>query len=235
MRVLITGAGGGIGHACSKLFAEAGWDLVVTDRFPGDWMSGAVSIVGDIASKEWATDMRSVVDDGLDCVVLAHGVDGAGALSEMPASRFEGVVDVNFLSATSVLSVVAGSLEESNGVFVAISSQAGLIGEAGNAAYCASKFALAGWVESVAAVFPQIRFRNLCPGVTKTPMLERGLQGIAEASNLSYDTILARRIEQIPVGRLGEPEEIAAAALMLAGLRTKKFMVTVTAGGEVMN
>jgi len=116
---------------------------------------------------------------------------------------------------------------------VAISSQAGLQGEPSSTTYCASKFALLAWCQATAERERGIRFRTLCPGATETPLLRKAFEGWAAAQGVTYEDILARRSGAVPVGRLGRPSDIGAAAAWLAQLETRAHVTGLVSGGEV--
>ena len=79
-----------------------------------------------------------------------------------------------------------------------------------------------------------MRYRTLCPGATVTPLLRLAFEGWAESEGVTYEDILARRSAAVPVGRLGQPTDLGAAALWLASLRTDAHVVAPVTGGEVM-
>src|ERR687889_124375 len=100
-------------------------------------------------------------------------------------------------------------LRNGGGVIVNTSSGAGVKGIAGQAAYCAAKFGIVGLTKAAALDYAHlnIRVNAVCPGIVETPMMDRFSGGTPEGR--------ARVIAQEPVGRMGRPEEIAAAVLWL--------------------
>jgi NAD(P)-dependent dehydrogenase (short-subunit alcohol dehydrogenase family) len=237
MKALVTGAGGGLGSATVEAFRAQGWEVVATDRVDGPW-TGVTSdevVVGEVTSADWAEDVRRTAPHGFDAVVAAHGVEGTGAIGALTPERLEFVMAANFGSVLAVHEATIAGLREAGGAFVAICSQAGLQGEPSSTAYCASKFALRSWMESRhRELAGRVRYRTLCPGATVTPLLKKAFEGWAESEGVSYEDILARRSAAVPVGRLGRPSDIGAAALWLARLRTDGHVIAPVTGGEVM-
>ena len=118
---------------------------------------------------------------------------------------------------------------------MAIASQAGLQAEANNAAYCAAKFAIVGWVRALAPALATegVALRALCPGCTKSPLLYGAQARFAAAHGIPLERFLEQRIAGIPVGRFAEVEETAAAALYLADKGERPVILAAT-GGEVL-
>jgi NAD(P)-dependent dehydrogenase (short-subunit alcohol dehydrogenase family) len=100
-------------------------------------------------------------------------------------------------------------LEQGGGAIVNTSSGAGVKGFAGQAAYCAAKYGIVGLSKAAALDYASqnIRVNAVCPGIIETPMMERFSGGTPEGRE--------RVTSQEPVGRMGKPEEIAAAVLWL--------------------
>jgi NAD(P)-dependent dehydrogenase (short-subunit alcohol dehydrogenase family) len=115
-----------------------------------------------------------------------------------------------------------------------VASQAGLVGEANNGVYCASKFALVGWARGLDLQDgDRPRIRILCPGATDTPLLRDAFQRMADSAAVPYEHILGGRLSKIPVGRLGRTQDIAAAARWLAELPAPRTLLAAVTGGEV--
>src|SRR5215207_391115 len=100
-------------------------------------------------------------------------------------------------------------LRHGGGAIVNTSSGAGVKGFAGQAAYCAAKWGVVGLTKAVALDYAKanVRINAVCPGIVETPMMDRFSGGTPEGR--------ARVIAQEPVGRMGKPEEIAAAVVWL--------------------
>lgn len=233
MKALVTGAAGGIGSAVAAAFVERGHTALRHDVRPSDEMD----VVGDLLDDGVRAALRTFVHDNeVDCVVAAHGLAGSAMLSGSDHALVERIMRVNTVSVMRLYDAVADELAERDGVFVMLSSQAGLVGEAQNGVYSASKFALVGWARELArdlsARHP--RLRVLCPGITETPLLVDAFRGMAAASGRTYDDVLATRLAQVPGGRLARPAEIGRAGVWLAELQRRDVVVTAVNGGEIL-
>lgn len=233
MKALVTGAAGGIGSAVASAFVDRGHGALRHDVRD----SGDMDIVGDLLQREVQTDLtRFVAENDVDCVVAAHGLAGSATLAGSDHALIERIMRVNTISVMRLYDAVAAQLAERDGVFVMVSSQAGLVGEAQNGVYSASKFALVGWGRELARDLGtrHPRLRVICPGITETPLLVDAFRGMAAASDRTYDEVLASRLALVPGGRLGRPAEIGRASVWLAELQRRDVLVSAVNGGEIL-
>ena len=237
MKALVTGASGGIGSAVAEAFEDGGHGVLRQDlRTPADRTDGFV--VGNLADEGVLAELtRRVEEEQVDAVVAAHGVAGAVDLRSISQEQTRFVMTANTISVLRLYDALAPSLRERSGAFVVIASQAGLVGEANNGVYCASKFALVGWARTRARADAGAapRLRVLCPGATETPLLVEAFRGMADSAGKTYEDILGSREAAIPAGRLGRPVDLGAAAVWLAGLTTRSCIVAAVTGGEVLH
>lgn len=234
MKILVTGALGGIGSAVVRATREAGHTVYLQDlRSSPDTPA---DIEGDL-NNEAVLDVlgRFCRDNEIDSVVAAHGIGVAGALDEFDEAATARVMRINTLSVFKLYDAVKDLLTERGGSFVAVSSQAGLQGEANNGIYCASKFAILGWAKGLKAAGSGPRLRVLCPGATETPLLVSVFEGMAASQGVRYEDVLAQRSAQIPAGRLGRPDDLGAAALWLLETPVPAYLVAAVTGGEVLH
>ena len=233
MRILVTGAAGGIGSAVAEAIVEGGHDVVTQDLRSSE--TRRVDLEGNLTDSAHLAQIRQhVIDHRVDGVVAAHGIAAALDLAHVDRAYSDRVMNINTLSVFGLYDSLAEVLLERQGVFVAVSSQAGLYGEANNGAYAASKFAIIGWAKGIATQKSGPRIRILCPGATETPLLKQAFEGMAESAGVTYDEILQQRSAQIPAGRLGRPTDLGAAALWLADLQQPQVFIAAVTGGEVL-
>ena len=161
-RVLLTGASAGIGAATAPFLAERGAVLAVTGRradrleelvasLPG---SGHVAVAADLADEPAADDVVARAERAigpLDVVVHNAAMPKRRHISELTLAEVDEVMALNFrVPARMTLATLPGMLERGRGAHVYVSSMGGRVGIAAESAYCASKFALAGWAEATA-------------------------------------------------------------------------------------
>lgn len=232
MKVLVTGAAGGIGAATAEAFERAGHDVLRHDVRTSD----GIDVAGDLLDYTTLQNLAQLAEGHeVDTVIAAHGIPGPGSLDAVGPEYIERVVRVNTTSVFSLFETLQPVLRARRGAFVAISSQAGLRGEGHNAVYAASKFSLIGWARAQARSHSPIRFRVICPGLTETPLLTDALRGMALGEGVVYEDHLAQRLRGVPLGRLGRTAEIGRAALWLAELRTSGCVVAPVTGGTVFD
>lgn len=232
MKVLVTGAAGGIGAATAALFERGGHEVLRQDlrAAPG------IDLAADLLDSDGLeTVIRAAQERGVDTVVAAHGSAGPGALATVSDDYIARILRLNASSVFALYEGLTDVLTRADGAFIAVSSQAGIVGEAQNAVYCAAKFSLIGWAEGVASGPRSPRMRIVCPGLTETPLLVDGLRGMAAEQGLSYEEFLAIRLAGMPMSRLGRPAEIGRAILWLAELETRRNVIAAVTGGLVFD
>jgi 3-oxoacyl-[acyl-carrier protein] reductase len=238
---VVTGAGRGIGRAIALKFASEGADVVCVSRTAenSEKVAGEVRALG---RKAWAhavdvSDSASVsaaaekilADCGkVDILVNNAGVTRDGLLMRMSDADWDAVLNTNLKGAFLFTKAFTRAfVKQRSGRIINVASIIGLIGNAGQANYAASKAGLIGFTQSVAKELGSrnITVNALAPGFIETDM--------TAALSAELKTNL---LKQIPLNSLGQPEDIANAALFLAspGARYVTGQVLTVDGGMVM-
>ncbi len=221
---LVTGAGSGIGRAIARRLAGDGYRVAVNDVDPTAAARaaaeiGGVPIVADVGDR--AAVGRMVAEavgalGTLDLLVNNAGVCRLGAIAEFPEADWRATFRVNvdgvFFCCQAVLPHMA---RQGRGNIVNIASWSGKSGAAYFGPYCASKFAVVGLTQSLAreAAGQGIRVNAVCPGIVAGTGMRAGVDAQARAVGRPTG---AERVGLIPLGRLAEPEDIAAVVAFLA-------------------
>ena len=221
---LVTGAGGGIGRAIAGLFASEGAIVALADRDLPAAEAAASQILargGAVASFRMdvllETQVRSVVADVLqrfqriDILVNCAGVLKTIPFLELTSEEWDRQLGTNLRGAFLVSQAAARHMAgRRSGRIINIASDSGVAAFPGEAAYGASKAALIALTRAIALELGPygIRCNAVCPGAIRTPMLIGDAQAGADV-----ERVLASRT---PLGRIGEPEEVARVALFLA-------------------
>jgi NAD(P)-dependent dehydrogenase (short-subunit alcohol dehydrogenase family) len=220
---LVTGAGSGIGAAIAECFAQAGAKVIVTDRDAAAGQRTAAAISGgefleldisDPASVARVAEAVMTRHGRLDILVNNAGIGHAGTLTTTAVEDLDRLYHVNERGTFLVTKAfITRMLERRSGAIVNIVSIGGLIGVRDRLAYTMSKHALAGFTRAVALDHAQdgIRINAICPGRVQTPWIAERLKETPDPEK-TYREMCATQ----PMGRMGKPEEIAAAALYLA-------------------
>ncbi len=219
---VITGAGRGIGQAIALKLASAGADVVCVDlkaEFCDETVQKAMSLgrkawgvaanVSDAASVESASEQILAAAGKVDILVNNAGITKDGLLMRMSEADWDAVLDIN-LKGTFLFTkaFVRSFLKQRSGRIINIASVIGLIGNAGQCNYGASKAGVIGFTKSSARELASrgITVNAIAPGFIETAMTAKLGQDVREAL-----------MKQIPLGSLGQPDDVADAVLFLAG------------------
>ena len=218
----MTGGSRGIGGACSRLLAQAGADVVVHYRKQArpalDTVAAieacgrkALALAGDMMNPIYVGAMVEQIRASmgrLDIVVVNHGIWTEGPIETMTDADWARMIGVNLSGAFHVARATAPLLKERGGSLIFIVSTAGQRGEAFHSHYAASKGGVIALMRSLAVeLAPSVRVNAVSPGWIRTDMT---------AHLLTPETIGESLKEPIPLGRPGEPEDVAGPVVFLA-------------------
>jgi NAD(P)-dependent dehydrogenase (short-subunit alcohol dehydrogenase family) len=222
-RALVTGAGQGIGRAIATRLAAEGATVAVNDLVEDERVTSLVTSIGGVPAVGDVSDPAAVAAlveraGDVDVLVVNHAYMSMGALEDYDLEDWWRVVDTN-LGGTFhlVQAVLPGMRRLGSGRIVVVSSEWGVVGWPGATAYSASKAGLVSLVKTLGReLAPEgIIVNAVAPGVVDTPQLEVD----AAAAGVSREEVVARYGADIPLGRVGDPAEIAAAVAMLTDPR----------------
>lgn len=215
-RVLIIGGGGGIGSAVARQLASEGQQIFLAGR-DNSKLAAVAAATGAATAEVDATDFSAVEAVADQAVADLGGLTGlvccAGSLLLKPAhltsaEEWQATLAANLTTAFACVRAAGRVLKATGGSVVLVSSAAARIGLANHEAIAAAKAGILGLVKSAAATYARsrIRFNAVAPGLVKTP-LAHGITSNELATKAS--------VGMHPLGRLGEPEDVARAIAFL--------------------
>ena len=229
-RALVTGAATGIGRAIVEAFASEGARVAVTDigldgarevaKSLGDGTRAYRLDVTDAAETAAVFRSAAVWMGGLDLLAANAGISTMNPVVDLTEEEWDSNMAVNakgvFLSNREAVRhfLAAGT----KGVIVNTASLAGKIGAPLLAHYSASKFAVVGFTHSLAREVGAhgIRVNAVCPGYVRTSMQDREVAWEGKLRNMTPEAVREQYVAETPLGRLEEPEDVAAIVVFLA-------------------
>ena len=222
---LVTGAGSGIGAAIALTLAAAGARVFVSDHneatahgtvaaMPGGARAAALTL--DVTDERQCRDCaaRVLAEGSLDILVNCAGVGHVGTILQTDGADLDRLYAVNVRGVFNVSKAFTPSmLQRRSGSIINIASIGGVVGIRDRLAYCTSKFAVVGLTKSMALdhALAGVRVNCICPGRVETPFVAKRLAEYPDPAQARREMTASQA-----VGRMGRPEEIAAAALYLA-------------------
>lgn len=236
MRVIVTGAAQGIGAAIATRLVEIGDSVVLVDRNPtveamatemgsGSEIGKVAYVIGDTSLEATAEEACALSESrfgGIDGLVNNAAIGGSSALAvDTDLMAFRRILDVNLLGYFAFARAVAQNLlaNERGGSIVNIGSMFGQRASTRAVAYCASKAGVAVMSQALALELASARIRvnTIAPGNIGTEMHWTTLREKGELLGTSLEAEVAKQSEEVPMGRLGTPREIADAVVWLLG------------------
>lgn len=210
---VVTGGANGIGFACARTLAEAGAAVSILDlaaERPAEAAKRCSANGYDVDVTDRVSVERAFrAADDPDIVVIAAGIAKTAPLAETTQDLWEQTIAVNLTGAFNTLQVAGKMMRRKGGAIVLIASTNSYDGEPQLSAYNASKAGLLGLLHTAANEWGPygIRVNAVCPGLIRTRL---------NAETFGNPNVLLPYMEDIPLGRGGEPEEVANAVAFLA-------------------
>lgn len=239
--VVVTGAARGLGQAIAIKFAQAGANIALCD-LQEDWLSETLEKVKSLGSRAETyginvADVENVTEGikaiesdfgQIDVLVNNAGITKDGLLMRMSEEDWDAVLDVNLKGVfLCTKAVMRGMMKQRSGTIVNIASVIGLMGNAGQANYAASKGGVISFTKTVAKELASrnVRCNAVAPGFIRTAM-----------TDLLEEDVQIKMKELIPLSRFGEPDDVANVVLFLASDASSYVtgQVLSTCGGMVM-
>ncbi len=223
---LVSGGASGIGKAIAQLFLEEGASVAISD-INGDGLDAAVKELSGYGTVMGINgDVRSMADAGrmvaatvesfgaIDVLVCNAGITSVMPIEQLTEEEWDAVLTTNVKGMfTLVKHAVPHMISQGGGSIVTLGSEMGIVAVPESPAYNASKGAVIMFTKSIAVdlIRHNIRVNSLCPGITRTPLLQ------AEVDNsIDPERTAAEQASWAPIMRVADPREIAQGALFLA-------------------
>lgn len=216
---LVTGASGGIGSAVIRALHNQGAELIINgtrsselEKLAAELGNNVHVLQGDLADAysigHLAEEAEKISDNGIDILVNNAGITRDNLLVRLSDQDLMDVINLNLIAGFHLTrKIIRGMMKRKWGRVIGISSVVGITGNAGQTNYAAAKAGMIGFSKALALEVASrgITVNNIAPGFIKTPMTE----------DLSEEQV-TRLQASIPIGRLGEAEDVAAAVVYLA-------------------
>ncbi len=253
--VCITGAAGGIGSAIARAFAAAGANLALLDinaeglSRVADELRGmrtppinVGTAVADLSTeqgvKSGIAEVLSAFGNGVDILIANVGFIIAQRFEELSAEEWQRGFALNFFTHVYACQAIIPLMKQrGGGTIIFTGSDQGLQPDAGLGPYAQAKAAVHSLVKMLARELPSngILVSAVAPGMTRTPLVQTLIQGYAK--EFGTDSATAEKLELqrrgVPLGRLGEPEEVAEAVIYLATAPFCNGTILNISGGNV--
>ena len=213
-RILITGAGRGIGRSCALAFSSLGADVIAVDLSASDLESLAAAAAGDVEAWECDVTSGEFIErvrelDRLDGLLNNAGTNRVGPMEDQDEASIDLIMSLNIRAVYRVTQAAITPMKRAGGgSIVSISSQMGHVGSPGRTLYCMSKHAIEGMSKALAVELAEqgIRVNTVAPTFVMTPMTRPMFEDRA-----FHDFVMG----MIPMKKLAEADEVANACIYL--------------------
>jgi len=227
---LITGGGTGIGAAIAKRFVDEGAKICITGRrqemldkvaqsMPPDSVTTCSGDVTDFKDIEKMLNTTMKFGGKLDVLVNNAGIDPGGTVVDLDLELWKKVIDINLTGPFLAMKAsLPHMIQNGGGSIINIASLGGLRCLPGMPAYCTSKAGLIMLTKQAALDYGpfKVRCNAVCPGATRTAMLEEALTPLTESLTTDIDGVFAHISSNIPLRRVAAPDEVTGICSFLA-------------------
>lgn len=234
MNIAVTGAGSGIGRSIAKVLAERGYSLILLGRNLDNLQSTKGLLKNSEQHQCQTCDIRNSAEikrslenvPSLYGLIANAGIGGENQFGDQ--DRWGEIIDTNLTGTYQTIQACLPLIKKDRAPFkkiIIISSILARLGVPGYSAYCASKAGLLGLTRSLAAEHSGdgILINALCPGWVNTEMAQEGLQGFADALDISKDQAYKEAMKPVPLGKMSQPDEVAKLVAFLVSEEQTSF------------
>ena len=234
MNIALTGAGSGIGRSIAKVLAERGYSLILLGRNLDNLQSTKGLLKNSEQHQCQTCNIRNSAEikrslenvPSLYGLIANAGIGGENQFGDQ--DRWGEIIDTNLTGTYQTIQACLPLIKKDRAPFkkiIIISSILARLGVPGYSAYCASKAGLLGLTRSLAAEHSGdgILINALCPGWVNTEMAQEGLQGFADALDISKDQAYKEAMKPVPLGKMSQPEEVAKLVAFLVSEEQTSF------------
>lgn len=225
---IVTGGSIGIGAAICQTFANNGYQVINLDIASHNTENRDMLWIPCDVSQ--SAEVKSAIDNVIgqfgrvDVLISNAGVHLSANIEQTSDDDLNRIIDINIKGAVSATKAVLPQMKfQQSGVILFMSSDQALIAKPNSFAYNLSKCALASMAKTTAIDYAKfnIRANAICPGTIETPLYHKAIDSYVEKSGADKEQVHAEEQALQPLGRLGQPEEVAALALFLASENAK--------------
>ncbi|WP_199610890.1 SDR family NAD(P)-dependent oxidoreductase [Flocculibacter collagenilyticus] len=216
---VVTGGSAGIGLSVVKKFLAESYQVFNLDLQPGEYGEFIKCNVANVAEVESAINTVLNIAGGISTLVANAGIYFSGNLENTTESDFDKVMAVNVKGTYATLKAVLPSMREQQaGSIVLMSSDQAFVGKRNSFAYNMSKAAVAAMAKTTALDYAEfnIRCNAVCPGTIETPLYHQAIHNYCQRSGADKDAVYREENALQPIGRVGQPEEVAELVYFLA-------------------